>query len=124
MNIYEYINTMCYEAFTSGMSQNYQCTESFKEFRLTQHKIDTLVSYECSFEDFFTTHFGHCSDQYTHLYIGALFAFSRETIQSRPKYFYTNLLRLNHVQTGELAHYLERCWYYIPQLNVNTKHEP
>lgn len=47
------------------------------------------------------------------VYMGALFAVHKSRILSRPKEFYADLLSEYQTISPEIAHFMERSWYYV-----------
>lgn len=122
MNPYEYVNTYLYNScIIHGVSQNYilykdEDPTNHYEFRIKNYKNCELDEYKFNFGDFFTTHINPNFPQNLCFYKNAIFAMSRKAILSRPRYFYHVLCNLNFSKNGELAHFMEHSWFYIPRL--------
>lgn len=111
---YKYVDKLIEDTLKVGKSQNAQTTiyNGYK-FRIREYNKKQLNPYICNFGDFFTTHIQRDFPQNFLVYINALFAVSNTLIRKRPLYFYKMLYKLETNVHSELAHYMERSWYYM-----------
>lgn len=111
-----------------GISQNFYTISSKpgngvdREFNFTA-KNDLHMRYKVPMESIMKISYGEWFDRYiqkpfptdwTRMYVGAIFAVSKEKIHSRSKEFYEKILKqLEHDNAPIEAHFLERSWYYL-----------
>lgn len=117
-NPYTFIYKLIDEAEIFSYSLNYEILPKqnevvYPDFNILMYKKKKLISCECNFKEFFEVYFQKYPDLNFNFYKGAIFAYTQDKIKKRSKYFYKTLLNLEHRQNGELAHFLERSWFYI-----------
>lgn len=113
-DLYGYINKLYIDAFYVGLSKNFKKSElTHKQFKINEYCGNKLHEVGCNFGDFFTTHININYPTNFVMYINALFAVSKNLIKNRSKYYYKTLINLETTNNSELAHFIERSWYYI-----------
>lgn len=106
-----YIDTICKRVWRDVI------TSGFKDNRLLEWK-GALVPASCDALEFFKRYIGGGVANAPHpayIYWAGLFSVKKEYILSRPLQFYKTLLELPELQHAncEVAHYLERMWFYV-----------
>ena len=111
---YEYINTMYEDAYKEGKYQNFCSNADVPvDFRIYDYRDFKLVKFDCNFVDFFRTHINNTYPDSFNVYWCAIFGVSKNNILKRSLYYYKTLLNLEDSTNSELAHFMERSWYYI-----------
>jgi len=113
------INKMKNEAQFIGISSNWRNDLHVDyNFKIKETTSAKGMKYICSdtgytFGDWFIKYVNNEFPKQFIWYTGAVFAVRKSNILRRNKQFYETLLKQHKTQNPEVAHFLERSWYYI-----------